>query len=435
MSRRIFFDGLNLALEHGTGIATYTRMLAGLVHGMGHEVGLVYSAPRAPAKDPLLREIDLADPREARRISKTRRRWNEAADQLRCALGLRPAAVDLTGAVVAGGFCTDLPVHDHLFVARNLFASASRHFAWSGGFVRLDFSARPDILHCTYPLPLRAKAACNIYTVHDLVPLRLPYTTLDNKRQIYRLLRRLAADADHIVTVSENSRRDIIELLGVDERRITNTYEAVEFPSEYIERSDDLVAAQLESLFRLRARQYLLFYGAIEPKKNVRNLVEAYLLSTVAVPLVIVGGGGWANQAETKMLNDIEEQERSLSPDKRRLRRLDYVSRSVLATLIKGARAVVFPSLYEGFGLPVLEAMTLGTPVVTSRASSLPEIAGDAGLYVNPYDTGDIARAIQTIVADDGLAAELARRGRKQAELFSVERYRERVADLYRRLG
>jgi glycosyltransferase involved in cell wall biosynthesis len=115
--------------------------------------------------------------------------------------------------------------------------------------------------------------------------------------------------------------------------------------------------------------------------------------------------------------------------------RFEYVSIPMLVTLIRGARAVVFPSLYEGFGLPVLEAMQLGTPVVTSRTSSLPEIAGDAALYVNPYDTYQIAQAIKTISADDGLRAELSRRGRAQAELFSMARYRERVAALYERLG
>ncbi len=107
----------------------------------------------------------------------------------------------------------------------------------------------------------------------------------------------------------------------------------------------------------------------------------------------------------------------------------------MLITLIRGARAVLFPSLYEGFGLPVLEAMLLGTPVVTSRTSSLPEIAGDAALYVDPYDIDDIAEAIKTITADDGLRTELSQRGRAQAELFSVARYRERVAALYERLA
>jgi glycosyltransferase involved in cell wall biosynthesis len=110
------------------------------------------------------------------------------------------------------------------------------------------------------------------------------------------------------------------------------------------------------------------------------------------------------------------------------------VTTRILVDLIRGARAVLFPSLYEGFGLPVLEAMTLGTPVVTSRTSSLPEIGGDAALYVNPYETTEIAQAINTITVDSDMRQDLVRRGRKQAERFSVDRYRERVNGLYRQV-
>jgi glycosyltransferase involved in cell wall biosynthesis len=282
-------------------------------------------------------------------------------------------------------------------------------------------------------MPLRTKRARNVYTIHDLVPLRLPYTTLDNKRLTYRMLRKIAAEADHIVTVSENSKRDIIQLLGVDEDRVTNTYEAVEFPRELAERSDNLIAEQLRSSYGLELDEYLLFYGALEPKKNVRRLIDSYLLSAVDIPLVITGAVGWGNRAEVKMLQELRSAGRGQGGP--RIFHFEYVSTPMLVTLIRGARAVLFPSLYEGFGLPVLEAMLLGTPVVTSRTSSLPEIAGDAALYVNPYDIDNIAEAIKTITADHGLRAELARRGRTQAGLFSVARYRERVAALYERLG
>src|SRR5208282_2587834 len=149
----------------------------------------------------------------------------------------------------------------------------------------------------------------------------------------------------------------------------------------------------------------------------------------------VVGGEGWHNESETTLLEELRENgPRSPGLDrtlKRAVRRFRYVRPSTLITLIRGARAVVFPSLYEGFGLPVLEAMILGTPVVTSRESSLPEIAGDAALLVDPYDADDIARAITTIVNDADLQAELSRRGRTQAAKFSIERYRERVEALY----
>lgn len=435
MSRRIYFDGLNLSLEHGTGIATYTRMLTRIAHDLGYEVGALYSTPQRPAKNPLLREIGFFDSREAAPVPLPRQVWDIVCDQLTLPLGVRPSGVNLTGMVITDQFQARLPAHDRLFIARNLFANARRYFSWSGRFVDLAFDAPPDILHCTYQLPLRAKQACNVYTIHDLVPLRLPFTTLDNKRQTYRLLRKIAADADHIVTVSENSKRDIVELLGVPEERVTNTYEAVEFPRELVELPDDLLAEQLAGSYRLDIDEYLLFYGALEPKKNVARLIDAYMLSAVDIPLVITGPVGWGNKAEAKMLAELHAEERTRPAGSRRIYHFEYVSLAMLVTLIRGARAVVFPSLYEGFGLPVLEAMLLGTPVVTSRASSLPEIAGDAALYVNPYDTYEIAQAIKTITADAGLRAELSRRGRAQAELFSVARYQERVAALYERLA
>jgi glycosyltransferase involved in cell wall biosynthesis len=118
-------------------------------------------------------------------------------------------------------------------------------------------------------------------------------------------------------------------------------------------------------------------------------------------------------------------------PSRRRIRCLDFVNFSTLVALIRGARALVFPSLYEGFGLPVLEAMTLGTPVVASREASLPELTGDAALLADPYNTDEIARAITTIVNDADLRAELSRRGPVQAAKFSPERYRDRVAAIY----
>ena len=435
MPQRIIFDGLNLSLRRGTGIATYTRILTHAAHDLGHEVGVVYSTPFTPAKNQLLREIAFFDEKRAAMSGKRnltlRRALNHAIDQTRYHLPVRPLPVELTGAVVSRQFKRSLAAHDRVFVSRNLFANARTYFSRTKAFVNLAFEPRPDVLHCTYPLPLRVRSACNVYTIHDLVPLRLPFTTQDNKRQLFRLLKKIAREADHIVTVSENSKRDIIELLGVEEKRITNTYQTVDFPTEWIERPEAVIANQLEGNFGIQFNDYLLFYGALEPKKNVRRLIDAYLISGVDVPLVLVLAGGWQNEAEMKLLAEQSETNGFPNRSRRRIHRLDYVSFPTLVTLIRGARAVVFPSLYEGFGLPVLESMVLGTPVVASRESSLPEIAGDAALLVDPYDTEQIARGITTIVNDGDLRAELSRRGRAQAAKFSIDRYRERVEALY----
>jgi glycosyltransferase involved in cell wall biosynthesis len=435
MSQRIIFDGLNLSLTRGTGIATYTRMLTQAAHDLGHEVGVVYSTPFTPAKDSLLREIAFFDEKRAAMSGKRkltlRRALNHAIDQTRYHLPVKPLPVELSGAVIARQFRRSLAAHDRVFVARNLFANARNYFSRTKEFVNLAFEPRPDILHCTYPLPLRVRSARNVYTIHDLVPLRLPFTTQDNKRQFFRLLKKIAREADHIVTVSENSKRDIIELLGVEERRISNTYQTVDFPKEWIERPVSTIANQLAGTYGLGLHGYLLFYGALEPKKNVRRLIDAYLISGVDVPLVLVVAGGWQNEAELRLLAEQTADERVPKATGRRIHRLDYVSAAALATLIRGARAVIFPSLYEGFGLPVLESMVLGTPVVASREAALPEVAGEAALLVDPYDTDEIARAISMIVNDADLRAELSRRGPPQAAKFSVDRYRDRVASVY----
>ena len=433
MGLQIYYDGLNLALPRGTGIATYTRMLMNEARNLGHSVSAVYSVPTSLAKNSALREISFYDPYHAKLSGL--QRWIDVRDQLRSFFGIEPVRVEQTGIVITDNFRRSMPTHDNIFAARHLFGRARWHFLKTRRFVNLKFDPQPDIFHCTYQMPLLCKSACNVYTIHDLVPLRLPFATRDNKRLAYRLLQGVAAKADHIVTVSENSKNDIMKYLGVEENRITNTYQSVGFPREYVERSTDVVAEELQGSFGLEYGKYLLFYGALEPKKNVGRLIDAYLSSGVNLPLVLVTSGGWGNEGEVALIERRLEQERAGRGIRRRIYRLDYVSLLMLVTIIRGACALIFPSLYEGFGLPVLEAMLLGTPVVTSGVSSLPEVAGDAALLVNPYEVDEIARAIGKIVEDADLRSELSARGRTQAAVFSVERYRGRVAQLYERFG
>ena len=159
MSRRILFDGLNLSLERGTGIATYTRMLAQIARDLGHEIGVVYSSATRPAKNPLMREIAFFDTREAAPVAAAREVWDAVRDVVRAPLGVQPRAVNLSGTVITEQFRTRLPLQDQMFVARSLFANARRYFSWTGQFTDLAFDVAPDILHCTYQLPLRAKQA------------------------------------------------------------------------------------------------------------------------------------------------------------------------------------------------------------------------------------------------------------------------------------
>ena len=269
-TRRVVYDGLNLALRQGTGIATYTRVLTRIARSLGYDVGVVYGVPLPAAENPLLREVLFFDqmraPSHRATASRPRVLYNKFVDHLRYFSAIHPSPLGLGNAVIAKQFTDVLPEVDSAFLVRNLFDNANLFFRWTGKLARLSLDTRPDIFHFTYPVPIKGTSARNIYTIHDLMPLRLPFATMDNKTQTLRLLKALAKDADHIVTVSENSRKDIIRLLGIDEKRVTNTYQTVTFPQQYLDRPETVVANFLDARYGLEMYGYLIFFGALEPK-------------------------------------------------------------------------------------------------------------------------------------------------------------------------
>lgn len=435
----VAIDGFNLALEEGTGVATYARQLARNLRALGGEVGVVYGRPAPATDDALLREINFFDPPAQKRG--WRKDVRTALQLVKALSGVPAEEVRTTGKVILSEFAHRLPEHDRLFNSESLFAVADAHYSIFKTRLPLRLPFAPEVMHWTYPLPVRVTGAKNIYTLHDLVPLRLPHTTLDRKRRYLNLMRRLTAGADHIVTVSEASRRDIVEILKVPEEKVTNTFQAISVPHEVAAKSDTELRRELEGGFGLQMGGYYLFFGAVEPKKNVGRLIQAYLASGVTTPLLIVGKRAWKSKQELRLLTLDGARGRGGdgaevgSGAARRVVQLDYVPYALLMTLVRGARAVMFPSLYEGFGLPVLEAMALGTPVITSITSSLPEVAGSAALLVDPYDVGALRDAILAVDAKADLRARLSAAGLKQAALFSEAAYQVRLKDLYERLG
>lgn len=435
---RVFLDGFNLALDQGTGVATYARNLSHAMGRLGHRVGVLYGTRAAPSINPLIREIAFFDDQAGDPPA-----WLVALRRMRRMLysmfGELATPVPMTGQVIATPFRDRLPHFDEIWNAQDLFQQAFVHYSFAGRRLSVRMPAKPDLMHWTYPLALKVPGAVNIYTMHDLVPLRLPYTTLDNKRRYFRLTRMLGRDADHIVTVSEASKRDICSLLGIPEERVTNTYQAVDIPRKFMDVPPEQVQGEIGGSFGLTAGRYWLFFGAIEPKKNVGRLIQAYLASGVEGPLVIVGKKAWKSEEELRLLHDDHvrylAQEGSILRTRHRIMMLDYVPFRLLVNLIRGARAVLFPSLYEGFGLPALEAMLLGTPVITSNTASMPEVVGDAALKVDPYDISALVGAIQALDRDPALRARLAEAGPRQAAQFSAERYAARLEALYARLG
>lgn len=433
----ICIDGFNLALSKGTGIATYGRNLLVNARQVGFGTQVLYGPPRVRMSADVVNEAMLTDaerqPGKLTRKAKLQRFRRTALSQLgREAYGIAPSS-EVIWSTRGGG----RPAADAFWAAQSLFTEANRCFAAYGSGTPVRFRegggvSKPDVVHWTATLPLHAKDAANVYTIHDLIPLRLPHTTLDDKSRYMDLCREVARRADQIAVVSETTRQDVIRLLGVDEARITNTYQAVNLPTALTSRSDGDVQLELEGVFNLPWKGYFLHYGAIEPKKNLGRIVEAYLASGVRLPLVLVGGAGWLEDGETALLKQIK---RDGGPSADRIRQYDYMPFSLLLSLIRGARSTLFPSLYEGFGLPVLESMALSTSVLTSSAGSLPEVAGDAAYIVDPYDVQAMTRGLRVLAEDDDLDAELVSRGRSQVERFTPARYQERLASLYAKVG
>ena len=432
---RILIDGHNLALEQGTGVATYARNLTEAIGALGHEAGVLYGSPAVYGANPLVREIALFDPNSARRAPYWKKLTRQWFDQVTSVFGVTAQHVPITGAVVSRQHAARMPSCSLFYNCPNIFKFSRPYFNKLNSFVRVGFDQPPGIFHWTYPLPVKARGSANIYTLHDLVPLRLPFTTLDNKRYYFRLVKKIADEADHIVTVSEHSRQDIISLLNVPPERVTNTYQAVSVPQRFIDRPDDEIAYEVQNILGLDYKKYFLFFGAMDPKKNIARIVQAYQGARTDMPLLVVGGLAWRLAHQRRMTTKSQDRQAVLDlgpyPENPRVRLIDYLPFDLLTTAIRGARAVVFPSLYEGFGLPILETMQLGTPVISSTESSIPEVAGDAALLVDPYDTDAIRQAVETLAADDGLCAELSARGPRQAAKFSAENHNARLQAVY----
>ena len=431
-SPSVCVDGYNIAMPKGTGIATYGRNLLSNLKIMGMTTSMLAGPQMRPGRDSLANESAVADngstSAKTSKFELLLRTWTSrfgqvaypvpATDRVEWPAGRKPDA-------------------DHYWVAPSLYRFANRSFSHYGSETPLAFAGddqatAPDVMHWTAVLPLHAQRVANIYTIHDLIPLRLPHLTTDDVGQFMRLCKAVVARADHIAVVSEATRRDVIDMLGVSEDRVTNTYQSVDIPQALQDRPSSEVAAELEAMFGLGWKEYFLHFGAIEPKKNLGRIVEGYLASGASSPLVLVGGKAWMSEDETMLLEHIQRDGGEAS---RKIRQYEYLPFSILINLIRGAKATLFPSLFEGFGLPVLESMTLGTAVLTSTAGSLPEIVGDAGVCVDPYDVQALAAAIRTLDNEDGMIVDMVRRGLDQSAQFSAVAYRRRLSALYEKVA
>jgi glycosyltransferase involved in cell wall biosynthesis len=257
--------------------------------------------------------------------------------------------------------------------------------------------------------PSRAKR--KILTVHDLSFKRVPETAVPSlKWYLEGAVPRAVKRADLIFADSDATRADLIELFGAAAERVQTLYSGVEDLFRPVTDAEVLRAVRCRHAL---TKPFILSVGTIEPRKNLVRLIEAYsrLRQIVDLDLVIAGGRGW-------MYDQIYR-----SPEEfgvgRNVRFLGYVPEADLPALYSLATLFVYPSLYEGFGLPVLEALACGAPVITSDNSSLPEVAGDAAILVDPRDTEALKEAMARLADDETMRVDLSRRGPERARKFS----------------
>lgn len=260
--------------------------------------------------------------------------------------------------------------------------------------------------------------AKSLLTVHDLSFLRYPEFFSARKNFWHKMInvKKLIRRFDRVVAVSENTKRDIMELCGVDGSKIKVIYAGV--GEEYGKNVDEKKLLEAKIKYNLPDK-FILYLGTLEPRKNVDGIIRAYNEMRIRnqklenVKLVIAGGQGWKSGKIYK------EWERSEFKDD--IKFLGYADSKDKAYLYNLASVFVYPSFYEGFGFPPLEAMASGAPVIASYAASLPEVTGDAALMVDPYNIGDIARAMEVILTDESLKNKLVARGLERAKKFSWE--------------
>ncbi len=282
-----------------------------------------------------------------------------------------------------------------------------------------------DVIHSLhYTMPMISTSS-RIITIHDMTFVLWPKAHTLLRRLFFNFFTKLAVrHGEGILYVSESTRQDTVRLLGGTgnyTRVVPLGVEPCFFTSPKVEHTG-------ETICRMAIREpYFLFLGTIEPRKNLNRLIRAFELISIKYPkhsLVIAGKLGWGYQSTLDAI--------MCSPVSDRICRIGFVSHEDKLALISGCDLMVYPSLYEGFGLPVLEAMAMGTPLITSNTSSLPEVAGAGAVLIDPTSIEQLVNAIDHVLSDEAFREQLTRQAKLQAAKYSWTRTADNTYHAYR---
>ena len=291
----------------------------------------------------------------------------------------------------------------------------------------LSQKTKIDLLHSLhYTKPLRLNCA-SVVTFHDMTYYLYPQLHTRSRRLVFPTAMRFSAkQADALITVSESTREDAIRLLEIDPERIFTTQLGVD-PSFTVLDDND---AELRVISKYSLpEKYILYLGTIEPRKNLPVLIKSYKQIAddgTDYKLVLVGKYGWMYQEVLALIDDLDLQDMVCLTG--------YVSQEDLPVVYNLASLFVYPTIYEGFGLPALEAMACGVPVITTRVASLPEIVGDAGLLIPVNDTDALYEAMNQVLEDTALRENLIHDGLARSKLFSWERTAQLTQQVYKKV-
>jgi glycosyltransferase involved in cell wall biosynthesis len=284
-----------------------------------------------------------------------------------------------------------------------------------------------DVLHSPDFIPPHRPSCKSVITVHDLAFLLYPHFLTRESARYYGHIDQAVLWADHIISVSESTKRDTVQHLGVHEDKITVVYEAANPIFRPMDR--DTASQEVRSRHGVDG-PFVLFVSTIEPRKNVPTLLRALwqLMQCYKedVRLVLAGGKGWLFEDAFAVVDELDLDSR--------VHVLGRVSSQDLLYLYNAAEMLAHPAFYEGFGLPPLEAMACGLPVIVSNVASLPEVVGDAGLLVDPHDVDELTVGIWRILNDSELRREMEEKGLRQAGRFSWERAARETQAIYQQV-